>query len=171
MAMLVSDIPTPPLCQGGSSVAATGHPLGMRRTKWFRLHARPSRSRRRRCHPASLDTEAVRACAEGVDGGWRMRAGLHNMQTERRGERETERGGRGREEAASIPSAPASAPTISPAHTQRCSWALRDTSWCLPSYPGAPTRSCGKAGVSEGWGVGWKRANPYQGVSMATCIG
>lgn len=89
-------------------------------------------------------------------------------------EKEREEGGeRGREkeEVASIPSAPASAPTISPAHTQRCSWALRDTSWCLPSYPGAPTRSCGKAGVSEGWGVGWKRANPYQGVSMATCIG
>lgn len=50
---------------------------------------------------------------------------------------------------ASIPSSPAWALTISPARTQRCSWAPRGTSWCLPSYPGAPTRFCGKAGVIE----------------------
>lgn len=74
-------------------------------------------------------------------------------------------------QAASIPFYPASAPTICPARTQRCSWARRGTSWCLPFYPGAPTRSCGEAGVREGWGVGWKRANPYQVVSMATSIG
>lgn len=94
----------------------------------------------------------------------------HDMHTERGTERERENDKANRQ-AASIPFSPASAPTISLARTQRCSWARRGTSWCLPSYPGAPTRSCGEAGVREGWGVGWKRANPYQVVSMATSLG
>ena len=90
----------------------------------------------------------------------------HSMNTDRQTEKRE-----GSRLAAGVPFSPASAPTISPARTQRCSWARRGTSWCLPFYLGAPTRSCGEAGVREGWGVGSERANPYQVVSMATSIG
>lgn len=77
----------------------------------------------------------------------------HDMKTQRQREEGKERGrGRNRQEA-SIPFSPASAPMISLARTQRCSWARRGTSWCLPFYLGAPTHSCeerrelGKGGV------------------------
>ncbi len=110
--------------------------------------------------PRSLETEVV-----GGWGGWWVEKGTaHTTCTKTEGETARERDRKG----AVIPFSPASAPTISPARTQRCSWARRDTSWCLPFYPGAPTHSCGEVGVKEGWGVGWKRANPYQVVSMAT---
>lgn len=114
--------------------------------------------------PGSLDTEVVGGRLNGVwSGGQRTR----HAHRQREGEREKQ----ANRQAASIPFSPASALTISPARIQRCSWAQRGTSWCLPFYPGAPTHSCGKAGVREGWGVGWERANPYQVVSMATSVG
>lgn len=71
-------------------------------------------------------------------------------------------------QAAHIPFSPASALMISPARTQRCSWARHGTSWCLPSYLGAPTHSCGDAGGREGRGERWERTNPHQVVSIAT---
>lgn len=110
----------------------------------------------------SLDT--VAACGWG---GWcvaRVTAHTTHTQKEREREREEER-------ETGVPFSPASAPTISPARTRRCSWARRGTSWYLPFYLGAPTRFCGEVGVRKGWGVEWRRANPYQVVSMATSIG
>lgn len=103
--------------------------------------------------PASFDTEAGGCvCWEGAEGGWRTGQITQHAHRQKVRERERERN----RQAVSIPSSPASAPTISPARTRRCSWALRGTSWCLPFYPGAPTRSCGKAGMKEGrvWGYG-----------------
>lgn len=78
----------------------------------------------------------------------------HDMHIERKRERQRNR------QAASVPFSPASGPMISLARTQRCSWAPRGTSWYLPFYLGAPTRSCREVDVRKGWGVGWKRANP-----------
>lgn len=156
MALPVSDTPC---CQAGSSVTATGHPLGMRCTWWIQT-----------THNVAAWAVSEAATRElGYRGGrWGvcMRAQL-TQHAHREKSRDRERGN----QAANIPFSPASAPTISPARTRRCSWARRGTSWCLPFYPGAPTRSCGEAGVREGWGVGWKRANPYQVVSMATSRG
>lgn len=153
MDILVSD--TPPCCQAGSSVTATGHPLGMWCTWWFG------------CTYVAFGALSEAATQElRYRGGWRREAQLtQHAQRARARERQTNR------QAASIPFSPASGQMISQAHTQRCSSAQRGTSWCLPFYPGAPTRSCGEAGVREGWDVGWKRANPYQVVTMATSLG
>lgn len=83
-----------------------------------------------------------------ISSVWRMGRGgsSHDMHADRNRERKREDE---KDKRVSVPSVPAWALTISPARTQRCSWVPRGTSWCLPSYPGAPTRFCEKAGVIE----------------------
>lgn len=128
MAILVSDTPMLPsriICQ------RNGTPL--RNVVHMAIQATHTLSSELlvKLPPGSLDTKGV--------GGWGG-GSLHYVHIERKRERGRER--ETNRQAACIPFSPASAPTISPARTQRCSWARRDTSWCLPFYPGAPTHSC-----------------------------
>lgn len=102
MAMLVSDTPPVPPPQTPSSLP--GRIICHRNGTPFRdaVHKVIQAARTSLSEPPSPKVPprefrhrgGVCVCVEagGVDGGWRMRAGLHNMQTQRRRERE-----RGRE--------------------------------------------------------------------------